>query len=234
MVAATGCEDKRRHQVSEEVEFKIVPPSSGKDATPEQIAREALEAMRDFQHVRREGLGKGDNRRKYENAMGRLLGIAARDQIYQDVKPRRVQTTLSDGRVVDATDGSPFMPWDVTEDAAVRKIVETWTSKLAHYIDGLDFDTMKLAKSGEKESTVTVFAENARERELLQTIEKEVASLKENGAPIERGSKPYWDEVRRRTLEKGFNVPIGVQIKLTLLRLGDGWRVHLVDIGPVP
>lgn len=230
-----GCEDKRRHQVSEELEFKVIPPSSGKDATPEQIGREALEAMHDLQHVRREGLGKVENKDKYESAMGRLFGVAARDRIYESVKPTRREIKLENGQKASVVDGSPFVPWDVTESAAVRKIVESWTSKIAHYVDGIDWDSLLAKKSGDKTATVTLLAENAMERSQLDAIEKEVASLKtEAGTPMERGSKEFWDAVRVRTLAQGFNVPIATQITITLAKQGDGWRVTAVAVGPMP
>ena len=233
IVLSTACEDKRRHKVSETLEFEPIPPASGKDATPMQIARETLEAMRDLQHVRRAGLGGEENRQNYENAMGRLFGLAARDHIYAEVKPKRVQSLNREGQTRVTVEGSPFMPWDVTESAAVRKIVESWTSKTAHYIDGIDWDAMKQAASGEKSATVTVLAENARERERLESIENDVVKAA-GGEPIERGSKAYWDQVRTRAIAEGFNVPIVAQITISLERQGDGWRVHAVDIGPMP
>ena len=53
-IALTGCDDKRRHQTSEEVAFKVIEPAAGADASPEAIATEALAAMRDLQRVRAE------------------------------------------------------------------------------------------------------------------------------------------------------------------------------------
>lgn len=221
-VSLTGCDDKRRHQASEEVAFKIIEPAAGAEATPETIAREALAAMQELQRVRAEGLGKGDNRAKYEDAMGRLFGVADRDRIYDRVKPD--PTTGG---------GSPFAPTDITQNAAVRRVAESWTSETAYYIDGLNLDSIaaRKASASDDRMLVSVDAVNADERKALAEIRSQ-SGMGAADVPFASLTPEQQQKIRDAALKQGFNVPIEAQIQLLVAKTKSGWRVQKVDVGP--
>ncbi|MCB9858003.1 MAG: hypothetical protein H6818_20145 [Phycisphaerales bacterium] len=217
-----GCDDKRRHQASEEVAFKIIEPAAGADASPEAIAKEALAAMQELQRVRAEGMGKDDNRAKYEEAMGRLFGVADRDRIYALVKPDPA-----------GGGGSPFAPTDITENAAVRRVAESWTSETAYYINGLDLDSVvaKKASGSDDRMLVSVNVVNANDRSALAEIRSQ-SGMGPADAPFASLTAEQQQKIRDAALKRGFNVPIEAQIRLVVAKTKSGWRVQKVDVGP--
>ncbi|MCA9257401.1 MAG: hypothetical protein KDA33_17260 [Phycisphaerales bacterium] len=220
-IALMGCDDKRRHQTSEEVAFKVIEPAAGADASPEAIATEALAAMRDLQRVRAEGLGKGDNRAKYEEAMGRIFGLADQDRIYDMMKPD--PTTNS---------GSPFSPTDLSKDAAVRKIAESWTSKTAYYIDGVELATIQVltpSAKGEERRVVTVVAVNADEVKKLAAIRSQ-SGMGAADVAFENLTPEQQGKIRTAAIAEGFNVPIEARIRMVVAKTKSGWRVQKVDL----
>ncbi len=213
-----GCDDKRRHKASEDVAFAVVEPPAEANEDPQQIAKRAIQAMRDLQAVRAEGLGKAGNRAKYEEAMGRLFGVADQDQIYSMMKPNRK-----------TGGGSIQSPVDLTKNAAVRRIAETWTSKTAHYIDGVLPESIQTAKAGEQRVVVVVEAVNAAEQAMLTEI-RSGDGLGDPATPFKQLSTELQAKIRTAALQRGFNVPVEAVIRLYLAQGANGWRVQTVDV----
>lgn len=200
--------------------FKVIDPPAADNDQPEAIAKVAIEAMHELQTVRSEGLGIGENRAKYEEAMGRLFGVADQDEIYEAMKPG-----------ANGSGGSPFAPIDITKNAAIRKVAESWTSKTAYYIDGLKMDTLTAKPIGQDRMMVTVVAVNAEEREMLAKIRSQ-SGMGPADSPFKDLTKDQQEKIRTETLKHGFNVPIEAEIRLQLARTDKGWRVQKVDVGP--
>lgn len=215
-----GCKDERRHQSSEHVAIKTIAPPAADNTSALAIGKLALTAMQELQTVRSEGLGIDDNQARYEAAMGRLYGVADQEYIYKAMKPN------PNGR-----GGSPFAPTDITESAAVRKVVESWTSKTAYYLDGLKMDTLKVKSAYDKRAVVTVEATNAGEREMLKEIRSQ-SGMGSPDTPFKDLTKEQQEKIRTAALKQGFNVPIGAEIQLVLAQLDEGWRVQRVEVGP--
>jgi len=219
LMTQAGCQDKRRHKASEQVEFGKVDLALEDEAKPEVVARAFLETVQDMQRVRIEGLGKDDNAKRYDDNMARLMALSASKTIYKKVKPRK-------------NAGSPFVPVDITEDAAVRHIVSLWVSKIAHYADGMDMGTLKKGNETKKaEQTYSVIATNAQEKEKLATITAAFEKKRTDDTPA-KGSKAYWAALRKQTLPQGFNVPIEARITVVLQKVGPSWRVSDLLLGP--
>jgi hypothetical protein len=223
-----GCEDKRRHQASEEVAFPVVSPPVGKEATPEDTALALLDAMKTLQNIRAVGFGVTGNNEKYDQAMGLIASLMDKEGIYANVKGDR----------------SPTVPRDISRDAAVRLVAEAWVSTAAHYLNGIDATTKsatiqkKGAAAGKArrditlvrdtdEATVHVDAENPSERKALAEIEdsKELTSASgADGKPLAKDSEAYIQKVRTLAIERGFNVPIRAQFSIILKQMPEGWR----------
>jgi len=220
LMTQAGCQDKRRHKASEQVEFGKVDLALEDEAKPDVVARAFLETAQDMQRVRIEGLGKEGNAQRYDDNMARLMALSASKTIYNKVKPRK-------------NAGSPFVPVDITEDAAVRHIVSLWVSKIAYYADGMDMDTLsKGNETKQAEQTYSVIATNAQEAERLAAITAAFEKKRTDDTPA-KGSKEYWAALRKQTLPQGFNVPIEARITVLLARVGATWRVTEVLLGPL-
>ncbi len=220
LMTQTGCQDKRRHKASEQVEFGKVDLALEDEASPEVVARAFLETAQDMQRVRIEGLGKEGNAQRYDDNMARLMALSAGKTIYKKVKPGN-------------NSGSPFVPVDITEDAAVRHIVSLWVSKIAHYTDGMDLATLKKGnETKQSEQTYSVIATNAHEQEKLAAITDAFEKGRKDDTPA-KGSKEYWDAIRAQALQQGFNVPIEARITVVMEKVGATWRVSDVNLGPL-
>jgi hypothetical protein len=222
--ACAGCEDKRRHQPSAAPAFATTKPAAAETATPVEVVRAFLEAVRDAQHARAGGLGTSDARREYDRAMGTIAGLAARDIIYRTMKETR----------------SAALPVDLTPDAALTMISESWVSMAAYYVDGFDLDGLSASSAGDQPdalATVVVRAARPEDRTRLEGLEKSAALSEargDDGKPLTKNSEPYLKKVRAVTLEgnRPFNVPIGVPFTIDLRRVGGAWRVSWMGIGP--
>jgi len=221
--ACVGCEDKRRHQPSAAPAFATTKPAVPETATPVEVVRAFLGAVRDAQYARARGLGTSDARREYDRAMGAIEGLAARDIIYRTMKETRSAT----------------LPVDLTPDAALTMISESWVSMAAYYVDGFDFDGMSASSAGDQLdalATVVVRAARPEDRTRLEGLEKSAALSEargDDGKPLAKNSEPYLKKVRAVTLEGNppFNVPIGVPFTIDLRRAGGAWRVSWMSIG---
>jgi len=223
LTMTAGCKDQRRHKSSEVVEFATVEPPVPADASPKLVAMTLLDALEQFQTVRETGLGRQGNRQDYDTALGTIMSLAAQEQIYERVRKR----------------GSFTVPKDVPKQAALRLIAESWTSMLAHYADGILFETLKV-DSGTQDSrdTVRVEVENPHERKRLAEIEAlpDIADAQgKDGKPLSHTSPEYFDLLRSKTLAEGFNVPIRRRVTLSMVRDEKGaWRVVDLTLGPAP
>lgn len=238
LLCLSGCEDKRRHQASEEVSFPSVPPPVGKDTGAEETALALLDAMKSLQSIRAVGFGVEGHKEKYDQAMGLIASLMDKHAVYEKVVVER----------------SPSVPRDISQDAATRLIAEAWVSTVAHYLDGIDAGSKSSVsfKQGETitsphrrlerdgtikkyssrkletdEAIVYVYAENPEERRQLEEIEggpdvRRAAGP--DGKPLEKGSPAYLAKIRGITIPRGFNVPIGVRIAIRLKQTPDGWR----------
>jgi len=222
LVVSSGCRDERRHKSSEDVEYPVVDAPVPADAPPEQVARAILDALKNLQSVRQNGLGRAGNRHKYDLAMATVESLAAKQRIYKLVQQR----------------GSPVVPKDVSEPAALRLVAESWASIVAHYAGGFLFDTLKADVSRTlNRATVRILVENPDEQKRLEQIEAlpEIAHAKDKDAhPLLRGSPEYLKLLRSRTLPEGFNVPIRKQLTLVMIQEEGAWRVLGLTLGPAP
>lgn len=222
LATTLACKDQRRHKPSEVVEYAIVEPSVSSDASPELVAMALLDALQQFQTIRESGLGRQENRQAYDTAMGTINSLAAQEQIYERVRKQ----------------GSFSVPKDVTKQAALRLVTESWTSIVAHYADGLLFETLKVVSgSQDSRATVRVEVENPLERERLAEIEAlpQVADARgKDGKPLSHTSQEYLDLLRSRTLAEGFNVPIRRRVTIKMVREKGAWRVLQLALEPVP
>jgi hypothetical protein len=222
LATTPGCEDQRRHKPSEVVEYAIVEPSVPSDASPELIAMALLDALQQFQTVRELGLGRQENRKDYDTAMGTINSLAAQEQIHELVRTR----------------GSFSVPKNVPKQAALRLVTESWTSIVAHYADGFMFETLRVDPGNQdSRATVRVEVENPHERKRLVEIEAlpEIAgALGKDGKPLSHASPEYLDLLRSMTLAEGFNVPIRRRVTISMAREKGAWRVFQLALEPVP
>ncbi len=199
LMTSPGCEDKRRHQATQYVTFSASQPALAADAPPLEVARAALACMVQAQRARRDGLGSEDRLKSYEEAIGRLLVLASRDEIHKSII------------------NSKAYPADIKEETATTLIVESWLSTVAHYVDGIDLQSVRPKSTQSPNSTtITVRAVNPRDAELLKAVRQRVS-------PAEG---PDGDKrLREAALKEGLNLPIETDIEIRLTRRKDGWRV---------
>lgn len=252
LLVVAGCEDKRRHQASEKVEFPTVTPAVGKDASAQDTAIALLNALKHLQEIRSQGFGDPANKEKYDQAMGAIAALMDKDEVYLYVVGNR----------------APGVPLDMKRDAAVRMTAESWTSAVAHYVDGIDFssvstinlpkgrpvsgDSLRLTSGGDivrergaarefEGAIVRIDAENPGERQKLTRIEADPAvaarkTVNPDGVP----DQSYVSLVRQKALEQGFNVPLRVSFSFELRQLPEGWRAKALTLdaartsGPTP
>lgn len=194
-----GCEDKRRHQPTQQVSFSATQPGLAAGAAPLDVAREALKTMIQMQQARRDGLGAADRLNAYEQAIGRLHALVARDQIHKSIVE------------------SKAYPADIEEATAVTLMIESWTSMLAHYVDGIDLNTARV-KSTQSGNVATVYVQgvNPADAEKLSAIRARWPS----GTDVESDKR-----LRDEALKQGLNLPIETGIELRLTRGKGDWRV---------
>ena len=222
LATTLGCKDQRRHKPSEVVEYANVEPSVPSDASPELVAMALLDALQQFQAIRESGLGRQENRQDYDTAMGTINSLAAQEQIHERVSKQ----------------GSFSVPKDVTKQAALRLVTESWTSIIAHYADGLLFETLKVDPGNQdSRATVRVEVENPHERKRVMEIEAlpKIADARgKDGKPLSHTSQEYLDLLRSRTLAEGFNVPIRRRVTISMVREEGAWRAFQLVLEPVP
>ena len=117
----SGCKDARRHKASEEITLISKKPPLNDRATPKDVALTLLAAMKNLQLVRHAGLGQLESNQRYDDTLGIIMSLLAQDRIYKQV----------------SSQSSPTNPKDITKGAALKLVAESWTSIIAHYVDGI-------------------------------------------------------------------------------------------------
>lgn len=217
LVSAAGCRDERRHKASEEVAFGEVPPPVPREAPPEEVVKAFVGALTELQHVRASGLGSAEGRERYDRAVATIRSLSARAMIHDRVRKYRSQ----------------LVPRDVSENAALRIVIDSWVSMAAHYVDGWLLDTLTPSGPGAADRVIVrLQAENPRDRRLLSEIEAlpEVAAAK--AKRDQAGSDgEYLALARAKALKRGFNVPIRAVFTFQLRKVDGAWRVSWMGIG---
>lgn len=225
---ASACDDKRRHLASDSVEFASVEAPVPKDAPPAEVVRALLAALRDAQHARAKGLGAPEARQGYDAAMGRVVSLAARRAVHRGLRGV----------------GSPNIPKDISEQAAVTLVSESWVSIVAHYADGIMFESLSgIPKDPDFTAVITarVEAERPDDRARLGQIEAAMASAppaapSDEGVSAAEADRHRTRDIRVRMLEgnPASNYPIRVQIVLKLRHEEGAWRATWVGLEAVP
>ncbi len=203
LVSSPSCDDARRHQASEELASVEVKAPLPDDAAPAEVAKELLRTFRSLQHVRRSGLGTADGKAAYDRSMATIASLTARDMVL--ARLRKTPSTM--------------IPKDITSARAVQIVSESWTSMLAHYVDGLLIEeTLATRLLPDGRVAVTLEAENPEERRKLDELRAS-------------GDAKDDEHLRSAALAEGFNVPIRVRIVMRLTKIDNAWRLSDVAIG---
>jgi hypothetical protein len=214
LASSPSCDDARRHRASEEVKSAEVAAPLPDDATPAEVATELLRTFRSLQHVRRSGLGTADGKAAYDRSMATIASLMDRDTVFKQMR----------------TKPSAMLPKDISSARAVQIVAESWTSMLAHYVDGLLIEETLVAKQMQdaQQAVVTLEAENPEERRKLEHL---LASGKVEGVPSSYGKpleprRPEQDAlVRSAAVANGFNFPIRVKIVMRMTKIENAWRL---------
>ena len=202
ILALAGCEDQRRHQVGGAVELAAVSPTLPANAAPIDVARAMLQALEEAQKSRVNGMGSAEARQAYSAANARIAAMTAKADVHKSLKQA----------------GSFGVPKSIDEAGAVTMTIESWTSLLAHYNGGIQWDLLNYKRPpSESEANVYVEAENPAEAEQVKQI---VAGEKDEKAR------------RAAAISRGFNIPIRAAIDVRLIKVDGQWRVNRVEIGP--
>lgn len=206
LLVSSGCDDKRRHAATEGVRFTEVKSPVAADASPTEVTRAWLEALADAQRVRAGGLGSREAKRKYDEAMARIRSLCAEDVVYERVRSSQSVT----------------VPKDVSQDAAVVMTIESWVSMLAHYLDGIEWDSIDTVNPDPQQyATVFLRAANPKEREIVTGLPG--SDNPTEGAPSKR--------TREQALQAGVNPEYVAGIEVRLKEVAEGWRVLSASIG---
>jgi hypothetical protein len=194
----SGCEDQRRHGAAKGAQFVEVPVSLPTGASPEQVTRAFLGAMQQAQAVRFKGLGSAEQREAYDRAFGTLWGLTARPEVHANMQASRSLT----------------LPRNLDERTAVTVALEAWLSTIAHYVDGVQWETMEAQPSSNAPfTTVCVRGLHGTQGDMAQPTPAADSQSASASRPV--GTKV--DEAR---------------ITLTLVHKPEGWRVSRVVVGP--
>ncbi|MFQ5410818.1 MAG: hypothetical protein ACE5EC_00915 [Phycisphaerae bacterium] len=215
-----GCRDDRRHNAAEEIEITHVAPPVADDATPDGVVMALLDGMKTLQDIRAAGMGKPGNRKEYNQTLGTIISLIARDAIYKK--------TLDIARR-----GASTVPKDITPSTAHRLVAESWVSMAAHYVDGFSTEppTTTIASTGQT-AEVRVRVENPRERAIL---EEEILPAignadQQKGVPPSLSDPETLKRAREMALAHGFNIPIAAELTFQLFTVDGAWRVKAMTI----
>jgi len=220
---ASACDDKRRHLASDSVEFASVEAPVPKDAPPGDVVRALLVALRDAQHARAKGFGAPEASERYDAAMGRVASLAARRAVLRGLQGM----------------GSPNIPKDISEQAAVTLVSESWVSIVAHYADGIMLETLTgIPEDPDPTAVITarVEAERPEDRARLGQVEPAIASVPSDvGVPAAEAARLQTRDVRAKMLQgnPASNFPIRVRIVLKLRHEAGAWRAAWVGLDKV-
>jgi hypothetical protein len=204
-----GCDDKRRHGTGQEVTFGEVDAPIGAEATPLEVGQAFLAAVRDAQRTRAGGLGDARAKDAYDNAIARMQSLAARKEICEQVRGS----------------GSPTIPPDVSDAAALTLVCESWISMVAHYVEGFELERLTdITENPTDYATVYLQAANPAEQRRVAELRGAI-----NGADAAAEVK-----IRETLLAEGINPRTDVGIEIRLKHIDEVWRVLSVTIGPGP
>ncbi len=225
-LVALACDDKRRHLPSEAIQTADVASPLAQTASPDEVARAFLTALRDVQHARAHGLGLPEKKRQYDEAMGTLKSLTASKTIHQDIT-QTLRTSL---------------PRDVSEGAAVTTAMESWVSMLAYYVDGFHLDSIRVGQPSKVEPqdlTVYLQAESPEDVRRIREL-REAIREKGNSPPGSPGSTTASANnagtLREQALalDPPIALPLSVLIRLHLTLEEKAWRVRSVTLSPPP
>ena len=208
-----ACDDKRRHQASDSVSLADVQSPVSADATPSEVAKAMLSALRDAQNARALGLGSASSKKAYDNALGRLRALTAAKDVQEQIIATKSLTIAR----------------DISQDAAVTLVNEAWISQFAHYEAGILLATLRVTPDNpQTDALAQVDAENPREREMLMQFEADLQKsppVDALGKPAPSVSPAYQEALRTKTLAAGFNVPITAMLEIRMRKVDNAWRV---------
>ncbi len=208
----SACDDKRRHGANEDVHFTEVKPPVPDGAAPQDAALALLDAIKKAQAVRASGLGVGENRSTYDQAMAEVVSLAAAKEIHKHVLASR----------------SLAVPKDVTENAAVRMVAESWVSICAHYVDGFLPDTLVASPAGPTDfASVQIDAESPADRQVLLDLQ-----AADDSPAATQPASTAGPTFRAEAIARGVAPPIRARFEIRLQRVSSGWRVLRVNVGP--
>ncbi len=210
----TACDDKRRHMPSDAVSLVQAPTTLPSDATPRQVVESILAALTDAQTARATGLGTPEKKKAYDAALARIFALAAKSDIHQQMLGK-----------------SSTVPKNVTPDAAMTVIAESWISQIAHYTGGFKLDSLRIfPETPQTDATVTIEAVAPKDREALSRIEFANTPKKPDGSPIQPGSTEYTTAIRQAAIIAGINVPVTAAIDIKLRKVDGAWRVIRITL----
>lgn len=195
-----------------DVRFSETEPPVGADAPPEAVALAVLDAMREAQLSRADGLGSPEKKEQYERAMAKLRTLIAAQEVHAQVLESR----------------SPLVPRDVTQEAAVTLAAESWVSLVAHYVEGYKLDTLQTSILVPESFAVSyVNAENPRDAANLRS------AVEENGGTTTRPS----DAAIHSVIARGTPPAAEAGIEMRMKYVDGAWRVNAIALGlarPLP
>ncbi|MBI5765137.1 MAG: hypothetical protein HZA51_16600 [Planctomycetes bacterium] len=213
-----ACDDKRRHQPNDAVTVSNVATSLPVDASPKQVAEAMISALSDAQLIRVRGLGAPGQKSAYDAALARIYALAAKNEVHQQLLAGK----------------SASVPRDVSPDAALTVMAESWISQIAHYAGGAKLDTLRIVPDPPKtDASVNLELESPADRNQLTRIESAVAAnppKKADGTPAGPGSAEYQAAIRQAAIKAGFSVPISASVDLRLRKTENGWRVTRITL----
>ncbi len=202
---------------SDAVNLVQAPTTRPSEATPRQAVESILAALTDAQTARATGLGTPEKKKAYDAALARIFALAAKSDIHQQMLGK-----------------SSTVPKNVTPDAAMTVIAESWISQIAHYTGGFKLDSLRIfPETPQTDATVTIEAVAPIDREALTSIESALTATppkKPDGSPMPPGSTEYTAAIRQTAISAGINVPVTAAIDIKLRKVDGAWRVSRITL----
>ncbi len=223
LVACTvslACDDKRRHLPTDAVTVSHVATSLPADASPKQVAEAMISALADAQLIRVRGLGTLEQKTAYDAALSRIYTLAGKNEIHQQLLAGK----------------SAAVPRDVTPNAALTVMAESWISQIAHYAGGAKLDTLRIVPDPPKtDASASIELESPVDRDQLARLESAIAAnppKKPDGSAAAPGSAEYQAAIRQAAIKAGFTVPATASVDLRLHKTDNGWKVTRITLAP--
>jgi hypothetical protein len=215
-----GCEDKRRHGANKGIAVEEVSPPVAADAPPADVAKALLAALGRAQEARSRGLGESERRQTYERAMAEIISLTAKKEVADQLR------TGSKGHVAK----------DITDDAAMTLTVESWVSLVAHYVQGLMPETLRVMPSASPSiADVRITAESPQDQAVLASLQSTGSSTSQPGASTRPATTPpntLDATARAEALRRGVNPLSRAEIQIRLKQIDGRWRATGMTLGP--